>query len=299
MTVLGLDCGGSASRWLLLESDGSVRARGDGPGLTGHIFDPSERAVAMKALGGLCRDIRAATPAVDAAMAGITGLSSDVPEARVFADTLAALLSVPAGRIAVHNDLWLAYHAAFRPGKGLLVYAGTGSAACHIDGDGQMLLAGGHGCVIDDAGSGFWIGQAAVRWMMRQADRMGQLPSGPLADALLDRIGGRDWEAVRAFIYANPRSRTADLSLAVAEAAGAGDGTALSILEQAGCELAELATALIERVGLMPVALAGGAASLHPLIFETFERSLGVPDARLAELDPALAAARLARDIGD
>jgi len=294
VTALGIDCGGSESRWLLLDRDGQLVARGTGPRLSGHIFDPAERDIAMAALGTLCRDIRAAGMTIEAVVAGITGLSEDGPEGRVLADTLAALLEAPIERIAIRDDMWLAYQAAFRPGEGMLVYAGTGSAACHVDADGSIWQAGGHGFVIDDAGSGSWIGQQALRWMMRQSDRTGDLPEGTLAAALCDRIGGRDWETIRSYVYAESRGRVAALSLAVAEAAKADDPVALSILDKAGVALGELGLALIGRIGVRPVALSGRAASLHPAIFDAFDRTLAVPDTRLIAIDPVGAAARLA-----
>ncbi len=303
MTALGLDCGGSESRWLLLDGEGQTIARGTGPRLSGHIFDPAERDVAMSSLRTLCRDIRAAAVPIDGApidalVAGITGLTPDGPEGGVLADTLAGFLEIPAGRIKINDDLWLAYHAAFQPGEGILVYSGSGCAACHIDTGGQAWRAGGRGIAIDDVGSGFWIGQQALRWMMRQVDRTGEFPSGALASALCDRIGGRDWDVIRAHVYVEPRGRVAALALAVADAAKANDPVSLSILEEAGKALAELALALIGRVGLKPVVLTGRAAALHPAIFDTFDRALASPDAKLIVVDPAQAAARLALEMG-
>ena len=112
MTALGLDCGGTGSRWHLLDAAGRPVAHGTGPPLSGHIFDRAVREAAMAALRDLARDIRAAGRPVEAVVAGVTGLSPDGPEDRVLADTLAALLEVPVVRIAIHDDLWLAYHAA-------------------------------------------------------------------------------------------------------------------------------------------------------------------------------------------
>ena len=296
MTALGFDCGGTASRWHLLDAAGQTVAHGTGPRLSGHIFDRSERETSLAALRTLGRDILSHRQPVACVLAGVTGLSPEGPEGRVLADVLAALLAVPVDRVAVHNDLWLAYHAAFRPGEGILVYAGSGSAACHVDADGRSWRAGGHGWLIDDAGSGFWIGQRALRWMMRRADATGGMPSDTLADTLLDRIGGTDWEAVRAFVYTDSRQRIASLAPAVAEAAQAGDPTAIGIIAAAGRALAQPALAMIDRVGLRPVVLAGGVSGLHPLLFETFDRSLAVPDCTLMKIDSAATAARLALD---
>ncbi|NNG03381.1 MAG: ATPase [Inquilinus sp.] len=294
MSVLGLDCGGSGSRWVVLDTDGDPLARGTGPPLAGHLFEAAARQSAIDALRTLCADIRASGATIDAVVAGITGLSATGPEAGAVAAMLAAGVGAAPERVTVVNDIAIAYRAAFPDSPGILVYAGTGSVALHVAADGRESRAGGHGCMIDDAGSGFAIGQQALRWLMREADRAGNLPSGALAEALLARVGGRDWLAIRAYAYADSRRHIGLLALAVAEAAAAGDPVAKDILRDAGEALAALARALETRVGTQPVALSGRAAALHPLIFETFAKFLAPACPRRLELDPAEAAARMA-----
>lgn len=294
MTALGLDCGGTESRWHVLDRQGRLVAHGRGPRLSGHLFEPREREIAMDALRALCGDIRKLEVPVEAVVAGVTGLSEESPERRVLAEVIGALLELPAKAVTVQDDLWLAYHAAFEPGAGILVYAGTGSAACHVTTEGRVLRAGGHGLLIDDAGSGFWIGQQALRWMMREHDRTGELPDTVLSETLLGHVGGRDWDAIRSYVYADSRRRIAELAPVVASAAETGDPVATEIFAEAGRELARLGLALIDRVGLKPVALTGGAARAHPLLFEIFDRTLAVPECRIVDTDPAEAAARLA-----
>jgi N-acetylglucosamine kinase-like BadF-type ATPase len=81
----------------------------------------------------------------------------------------------------------------------------------------------------------------------------------------------------------------------VGEAASADDATALSILREAGGELARLANALIKRLGPRPVALVGGSARLHPVVASAFRKELIAPVEFIAtDLDAALTAARLA-----
>ena len=58
------------------------------------------------------------------------------------------------------------------------------------------------------------------------------------------------------------------LALAVARAADA-DPAARDILAAAGAELARLGLAMVRRYGPRPIALAGRAAQIHPLIFES------------------------------
>jgi glucosamine kinase len=55
---------------------------------------------------------------------------------------------------------------------------------------------------------------------------------------------------------------------------GTGDPVAAAILREAGRELARLARALAGRFGERPVALAGRAATLHPLILTAMRAAL-------------------------
>ena len=97
---------------------------------------------------------------------------------------------------------------------------------------------------------------------------------------------------MRRFVYGGGRDAVAQLARAVAEAADKGDADALTLLRAAGVELAELARALIQREGTLPVALLGRAAGLHPAILESMRNE--VAGVRLVSVDAAAAAARMA-----
>jgi N-acetylglucosamine kinase-like BadF-type ATPase len=232
---------------------------------------------------------------VRAVVAGITGLTGDSPEAAVAAGILAQALAVPPECVRVEDDLWIGYHAAFRPGEGHVVYAGTGSVGMHLYADGRILRVGGRGMLIDDAGSAFWIGRQALDLVFRRIDD--GAPPGALGEALFAAIGGSDWNVVRAHVYGGGRHAVAILARAVAEAAQGGDVAAQAILHEAGRELARLALALCRRAGDLPVVLLGRAASLHPGIEQGFRAGAPDIDMRRMDADAASAAARVAANI--
>jgi N-acetylglucosamine kinase-like BadF-type ATPase len=150
-----------------------------------------------------------------------------------------------------------------------MVYSGTGSVAAFVDAKACCIALAGRGVVVDDGGSGFWIAREAMRRVWRIEDEApGSWRDSPLAVALFDAVGGSDWAHSREYIYGGDRGAVGRLSLAVANAASAKDPAAREILAEAGRELARLATAMTKRYGPRPVALAGRAASIHPLIFE-------------------------------
>ena len=289
MNGLGLDAGGSATRWTVLAPDGRIVASGDLPAVNGHLFNADSLATFRAGAAAL----RAAVAglAVGCVVAGITGLTGDAPEAAMAQRELAAALGLPDTAVTVQDDLWIGYHGVFRPGEGHVVYAGTGSVGLHIRADGSLVRAGGRGILIDDAGSAFAIGRAALNLVYRRID-MAE-PPGPLGEALFTAIGHSDWNGVRTHVYGGGRSAVALLAMAVAQAA-ADDPAARAILHDAGTELARLALALVRRVGVLPVALIGRAATLHPAIEAGLRAGAPALSVQVSQVDAAHAAARLA-----
>ena len=285
MIGLGLDAGGSATRWAVVDRAGVVQGAGELAPVDGHLFNAANRA-RFVAMAAALAEVTA-TLAPDAVVAGITGLTGGSPEADTARDILAQALGIASVR--VEDDLWIGYHAAFAPGAGHVVYAGTGSVGLHIKTDGTLVRVGGRGMLIDDGGSAFWIGREGLNTLYRRIDA-GQA-EGALGAALYAAIGGADWNAVRAYVYGGGRTAVAMLAIAVA---GADDPGASAILAQAGHELARLGRDLVARIGVLPMALQGRAASLHPAILTAMRDAAPGLDITLHQADAALAAAKLA-----
>jgi N-acetylglucosamine kinase-like BadF-type ATPase len=289
--TLGLDAGGTGTRWAVAGADGRVQQEGELAALHGSQLASDEgRAALITTLQQLAQ---AAGP-IDAVAAGVTGL--DPSHVAPLRGALAQQLGVPAEAVRLMSDIELTCHAAFAPGEGFVVYAGTGSIAAFIDAQGTLHRAGGRGAVIDDAGGGHWIAREALRSVWRAEDREpGAWQASALARALFDTIGGNDWAATRQWVYGATRGELGTLALAVAAAAREGDVAAHSLLVRAGRELARLAQALAERLGPRPVALAGRVFELDPAIETALREALpaGTPVHRQAQAAHH-AAARLA-----
>src|SRR6185369_3788449 len=73
----------------------------------------------------------------------------------------------------VVNDALVALEAGAPEQPGIVVIAGTGSIAYGRNDRNQSARAGGWGYVLGDEGSGYWIGRAALRAVLREADRRG------------------------------------------------------------------------------------------------------------------------------
>lgn len=289
--ALGLDAGGTATRWALHSSVTGLCGEGRAGGLSALMLLTPEGRTAAEAV---LRDIAAACGVVHSVCAGVTGFDGDA--AGPLAVLLGASLGLPSTRVRLFNDIELACRAAFAPGGGYLVYAGTGSVAAYVDEQQQLHRAGGRGGLIDDGGSGYWIAREALRHIWRTEDeRPLAWQHSPLAREVFAVVGGSDWAATRSWVYGASRGQLGELALAVAAAAD-DDPAAAAILAAAGRELARLARALIARCGPRPVQLAGRVFELHPAIERHLRQALG-PDIELrspVDLGAHRAAARIA-----
>lgn len=291
---LGLDAGGTQTRWAVADAAGDVRRQGRAAGLSAlQLHETSGRATVAAVLA----EIAAAAGPVQAVVAGVTGF--DATQLPLLRALLAQAFSADESAVQAMSDIELACHAAFAPGQGYVVYAGTGAIAAFIDEAGVLQRVGGRGAVIDDAGGGHWIAREALRLIWRAEDAApGAWRSSALARRVFERIGGSDWLHTRQWVYgaAASRGELGTLALAVAAAADE-DPAALAILQAAGTELARLAHALLQRHGVRPLALAGRVFELHPTIQRHLQQALpaGTSVHRLlqpAQMEAAQIAAR-------
>lgn len=298
--LLGIDGGGSATKWALFGPDGEVLRQGRGAALTGHVFTPDQEDAVRGVLSHLQSDL---TSSPDAVVAGISGLQGGA--GAVFRSLIAGVFGLAESRVLVTDDMQLAYAAQFTPGEGVLVYAGTGSVAYHRTAGGEVVRAGGHGFLLGDEGGAFWQGRTALKALLQLHDA-GQEHTGPLADELARLTGGLAWPQLRRYVYEGGRSALAALAPGVHRAALAADPHAMTVQEEAGTHLARLARTVLARLGQvtpnanasvtssagapLPLVLAGGAA--NPLVRAAFLAEL--PEfVHLPPRAPVLGAPRL------
>jgi glucosamine kinase len=276
---LGIDAGGTRTRWALAARDGAIVAEGEGAGLSALQMGSAAGRQSVHAHFALLASEVFKHGRPSRVRAGLTGFGGDGEPLQRW---LSELLGLDARAVALCSDIEIAYLDSFAPGQGYLVYAGTGSIGAWIDEHGEFHRAGGRGVTLDDGGGGFWIAREALRQIWRNEDECpGRWTESPMARAVFDRVGGSDWSFSRQFIYGQERGEVGKLALAVAASADA-DPAAADILRRAGLELARLASALTMRYGPRPVVLAGRASALHPLIASTMRAALP-PATRLTQ----------------
>jgi N-acetylglucosamine kinase-like BadF-type ATPase len=292
---LGLESGGTGTRWCLANADGATIGEGIVAPVNGHIFTEADRQRAAAVVAAL----RAAVMPLgrpSAILAGITGFGHSRGSADALRGMLATAFGIDPAAIGLSDDMWLTYRTVFEPGEGIVVSAGTGCFAYHLSRDGAAIRAGGYGIIVDDAGGGAWIGKQALRAIMRLEDEQpGQGWSTALGRRIAAIVGGAAWDSARGFVYGGDRGSLGSLAPAVAEAAAEGDTTAAGLFSEAGAELARLGNALRRRVGMKPIALVGRAAYLDRRVADAFLREVEAPvHLHPAQENAAAVAARLA-----
>ena len=305
---LGIDAGGTRTRWALASPTGEILGEGQVAGLSALQMASAEGRAALQAtFTSLCRDaltlsltLTLGRPVrVCAGLTGFTGFSAGADGAAL-QEWLAVPLAISPHCVMLRSDIEIACLDSFGPalpGAGYLVYAGTGSIGAWLDAGGQLQRAGGRGFLLDDGGGGFWIAREALRLIWRREDEApGSWRTSKLAQAMFEHVGGSDWDSSRQFIYGRQRGEIGRLALAVA-ACGDVDPDARAILQQAGGELARLALALTARHGPRPVVLAGRAATLHPEIEAAMRAALPGIALRQTEVHGHIAAARIAAGV--
>ncbi|MHB8541955.1 MAG: N-acetylglucosamine kinase [Candidatus Acidiferrales bacterium] len=300
---LGFDAGGTKTHCVVLNSAGHVIAE-----TTGGAANPLRigLAKACAALEETARralaEAREEVSSVRAICAGIAGAGRPRIARRLSAHLSHAF---PQSSVRVTTDIEIALEAAIGPiethEQGIVIVAGTGSAACGRNSAGKTSRAGGWGPWIGDPGSAYDIGRRAVETALRARDHLG----GPtvLGGKLLHAVEARDWDALLERIAKHPDAVFPKLFPVVAEAAAAGDAVAQEILVAAAKSLASLAKALIDSLGLagqsFTLAKSGGVFGRSAHLDAALDQELSriAPAARIEPLrmSPARAAAELAR----
>jgi glucosamine kinase len=157
--------------------------------------------------------------------------------------------------LVLDTDSFTALLGAHGGGHGLVLLAGTGSAAEAWLPGGTRRLAGGWGFPVGDEGSGAWLGLQAVRLAQQALD--GRRAASALTDAVC-ALTGRDADEMLAWCARANQTAYASLAPAVFASAEA-DPAAEALLQDAAAALADLARALDPSADL-PVACSGSIA---------------------------------------
>jgi N-acetylglucosamine kinase-like BadF-type ATPase len=295
--VIGIDAGGTKTVCQLADADARIiaEARGGGANLQALGELEVEKVlyrVMEEALGG-----RPIVP--DAICLGIAGV--DRPGDAAVVRGIMRRIGYQA-RVLVVNDALVALEAGAPGEPGVVIISGTGSIAYGRNSQHEAARAGGWGYVLGDEGSGYWIGRAALRAVLREADQRGR--ETLLTPLLLKHFGIAHAQGLLHEVYYSNLvpSAIGALSQCVEAAFREGDAAAIGILRAAADELEASGLTVARRLGMtgepFPFVLSGGIFRAVPWLREELRRRLPVAspgsEARLLDREPACGAVALA-----
>lgn len=239
--VLAIDGGQSTTLALAASPDGTIWGYGlAGP--SNHIDEPGGRERLQNAITGAIQGALAGAPPeqVTHVCLGMTGAPTEARE-------VAARL-LPQAAVEAVYDWVTALAGASRAQPGVVIIGGTGAVAYGRLEDGRDARSGGWGYLMGDEGSAYDLGIRALRAACQASD--GRAEPTQLTWRVPRHFGQADLMGVRRVVYspAIGRPEIAGLAVVVTEAALDGDTTARGLLEQAGCDLATTALAVIRQL---------------------------------------------------
>ena len=206
----------------------------------------------------LARNISAAIPdgcnEVDTLVLSLAAIPQQAEDQKLLAAAL--LQRVRFERLVIASDT----KAAALSGKShadLTIAVGTGITAL-VNMPNHNFELTGHGYLIGDEASGYWIGRSGLNAALRADEGRG--PDTSLLKAAIDfyKVPAREL-ADHIHQLSTPVAQVAAFAPSVVKAAQAGDAEALFIISQAANEIAVLIEVAIERANIKTVALVGGA----------------------------------------
>jgi N-acetylglucosamine kinase-like BadF-type ATPase len=280
-TFLGIDGGGSKTRFLLIDERGKVL----GSHLEGPAYHLEIGVDALRTM--LSRGIRETLGQGGVAAHELTYAFAGLPAYGEDARVLAALDAAPAealphGRYRCGNDMVCGWAGALAGADGINIVAGTGSIA-YGEFRGRGARCGGWGELFSDEGSAYWFAREGLRLFSRMSD--GRSTRGPLYQSVRSHFALEDDLELCAAIYGtqlSQRSQFAQLSKLVADAAAAGDTEALGLFAAAVQELAQMIDAVRAHLGVpgdvvLPVSYSGGLFQPGGLLLRQLETQLARP----------------------
>jgi N-acetylglucosamine kinase-like BadF-type ATPase len=281
--ALGIDGGGSRTRALLCDTLGQII----GQGLSGGTNPRTSTTGELKA--HLQEAIEQATRSIDsskilAAHFGLAGAGDAGTRAKVQAITKELLCEETTRTIG--NDLEIALVGGLGSKAGIVLVAGTGSACYGRTCDGRSAKCGDWGDLVDDVGSGSWIGLRALQVCVRQTD--GRLPESHLKQAVMDFLKIEHMDAFKTCIHDTglSRSERAQLAPIILDLASTGDEVSLAIVAEGVSALSSCVFITSRQLDIKsPTVLLAGGLLQHTYFSNSLEAALNtrIPNAIITQ----------------
>ena len=261
-TFLGVDGGGTKTRFLLIDETGRVLASHlEGPAYYLEIgLDELRRML----VHGIDRTLARGQVREEDLSYAFLGLPAYGEDSRLLpALDAAPAQALPHGRYRCDNDMVCGWAGALAGADGINIVSGTGSIA-YGEFAGGKARAGGWGELFGDEGSSYWLAREGLRLFSRMSD--GRMPRGPLYGHVRRHFALTKDLDLCAAVYGKDiarRSQFAQLARLLTAAAADGDRAAQELFAQAAQELAEIVDAVRRQLPVpagaaIPVSSSGG-----------------------------------------
>ena len=296
MYALGIDGGGSHTRALLCNTLGQII----GQGLSGGTNPRTSATEELKL--HLQEAIEQATRSIDcskiiAAHFGLAGAGEADTRAKVRTITKELLGKQTACTIG--HDLEIALAGGLADKTGIVLVAGTGSACYGRTCDGRSAKCGDWGDLVDDVGSGSWIGLRGLQACVSQTD--GRLTASPLKQAVMGFLKIDHMNTFKARIHDSglSRSERARLAPIILNLASAGDAASIAIVAEGVGSLSNCIYCTSRQLSIKsPSVLLSGGLLKHTYFSNSLEAALKarIPSAIITQpiLSPSAGAVLMA-----
>ena len=263
--ILGIDAGGTHTRFVLMDNLGNIVHESIKDSL--HFmkvgFDGIEKSlndykIEMNELGYEADKFKVAI--------GMAGYGNDPKIRKGIEDSVYAVFP----EAILYNDAQFALISALNGEDGVFVISGTGSIALRKDGE-DFTRSGGFGYLIDDGGSGFWIGKQILEAFVYQVDN--RHPKTELFDEIMKILDLEDPYEIIQEVMSNQSDYRNFIANISGQTAHLNDSVLHKIYVSAGLKLAELANSFnIEEKTAISI---GGSVLLNnEIVRETFINNL-------------------------
>lgn len=268
---IAIDSGGTKTEAVLADDSGHILHRTTGCGCNPmDVGVPAARGTLVSTVKQL---LQLSPVPVEALYAGVAGANHAdiIPEKELEEEC-----GIPLVRIEDDRRIVVSGTLGHVNGCGLI--CGTGSSLSILIDQEPVRQVGGLGYLIDTGGSGFELGQAALKQMFRYMDGRGEYTV--LYELISQKLGKAPWDSL-ADIYAGGRPFIASLACTVFEGMARGDTVCRKIVEEGAFALSEL-THVAARYfeGEFPVVMTGGILSSYPE-YAALVRKNAAPNARM------------------
>ena len=302
MIFVGIDGGATNTRVVLASETGNILGHGiAGPSNYNNVGVDTARINIAAALRYAYAQASLPLAPAEAAFFGMAGVVSE-KDRDVIRNIAVQSDIAPVTNIGIDHDIRIALAGGLAGKEGIVLIAGTGSSCYGRRNDGRNHRTG-WGYLLDDLGSGYFLGMQAMIASIQESDGRGIATR--LSNLVQERLGYKHIDDIMRILYHNHLSVTEIASLAplVLDSAEAGDAVALSIVQRGAEELSRMVNAVARALQFhsdaVHITSAGGLMQSRfykQHIDEAVKRKIANSIIQDAELSPVFGAVILAME---